>query len=103
MRFSPARPMDCHHSMRKSRQNLYQSCDSEGWQKNSSSAWSNSRERNVKLRGVTSLRKLVPILTITEGIVTRVESTMFLNCKVLQCAVSGGRYALSSSPAVAPM
>jgi hypothetical protein len=38
-----------------------------GWQKNSISICSNSRERKVKLRGVISLRKLLPIWAIPKG------------------------------------
>ena len=42
-----------------------------GWQKNSISICSNSRVRNVKLRGVISLRKLLPIWAMPNGIFTR--------------------------------
>ena len=49
-----------------------------GWQKNSISICSNSRERKVKLRGVISLRKLLPICAIPKGTRTRVLSTTFL-------------------------
>ena len=39
-----------------------------GWQKNSISICSNSRERKVKFRGVISLRKLLPIWAMPNGI-----------------------------------
>ena len=42
-----------------------------GWQKNSISICSNSRERKVKLRGVISLRKLLPIWAMPNGMRTR--------------------------------
>ena len=70
--------------------------------KNSSSICSNSRERKVKLRGVTSLRNALPIWQMPNGTFCREESTTFLNCAKIACAVSGRRYALSSSVAVAP-
>ena len=38
-----------------------------GWQKNSISICSNSRERKVKLRGVISLRKLLPTWAMPNG------------------------------------
>ena len=75
---------------------------SSGLMKNSSSICSNSRERKVKLRGVTSLRNALPIWQMPNGTFCRDESTTFLNCAKIACAVSGRRYALSASVAVAP-
>jgi len=64
---------------------------SSGGMKNSSSICSNSRERKVKLRGVTSLRNALPTCAMPKGTFTRVLSTTFLNCAKIACAVSGRR------------
>ncbi len=71
-------------------------------QKNSISICSNSRERNVKLRGVISLRKLLPIWAIPNGTRTRVLSSTFLKLTKMPCAVSGRKKVTSSSPPSAP-
>ena len=65
--------------------------DSAGWQKNSISICSNSRERNVKFRGVISLRKLLPIWAMPNGTRTRVLSKTFLKLTKMPWAVSGRR------------
>src|SRR5580704_2262769 len=88
---------------RRSRQYWYQARDSLGWQKNSISICSNSRERNVKFRGVISLRKLLPTCAMPKGILTRVLSHTFLKLTNIPWAVSGRRKAVPSSPARAPM
>ena len=73
-------------------------------QKNSISICSNSRDRNVKFRGVISLRKLLPIWAIPKGTLTREVSSTFLKFMKMPCAVSGRKNARSSSPpASAPM
>ena len=56
-----------YHAIRRSRQYSYHLRDVLGWQKNSISICSNSRERNVKFRGVISLRKLLPIWAMPNG------------------------------------
>ena len=66
-----------------------------GWQKNSISICSNSRERNVKFRGVISLRKLLPIWAMPKGTRTRVLSQTFLKLTKMPWAVSGRRKAAS--------
>ena len=73
-----------------------------GWQKNSISICSNSRERNVKFRGVISLRKLLPIWAMPNGTLTRVLSSTFLKLTKMPWAVSGRRKAASSSLPSAP-
>ena len=73
-----------------------------GWQKNSISICSNSRERKVKFRGVISLRKLLPTWAMPKGIRTRVLSSTFLKLTKMPWAVSGRRKAASSSPPSAP-
>ena len=45
----------------------------------------------MKLRGVTSLRKLRPTWQMPNGTFTRVESRTFLKLKNIPCAVSGRR------------
>ena len=74
-----------------SRQKRYQSFASSGWQKNSSSICSNSRERKMKLRGVISLRKLLPTWAIPNGVLTRVVSTTLRKLAKIPWAVSGRR------------
>ena len=64
---------------------------SSGLMKNSSSICSNSRERKVKLRGVTSLRNALPIWQMPNGTFCREVSSTFLNCAKIACAVSGRR------------
>ena len=76
---------------RGSRQNSYHFVRLVGWQNNSISICSNSRERKMKLRGVTSLRKLLPICAMPNGTFTRVVSTTFLKLRKMPCAVSGRR------------
>jgi hypothetical protein len=54
-----------------------------GWVKNSSSACSNSRERKVKLRGLISFRKALPIWAMPKGIFWRATSrTRFMSVKI---------------------
>ena len=64
---------------------------SDGWQKNSISACSNSRERKVKFRGVTSFRNALPTWAIPKGTLTRLESTTFWKFTKIPWAVSGRR------------
>ena len=64
---------------------------SEGWQKNSISACSNSRERNVKLRGLISLRKALPICAMPKGIFWRATSRTRLKSLKIGWQVSGRR------------
>ena len=59
--------------------------------KNSSSICSNSRERNVKLRGLISLRNALPICAMPNGIFWRATLRTFWNCAKMTCAVSGRR------------
>ena len=56
-----------YQAIRRSRQYSYHLRDVVGWQKNSISICSNSRERNVKFRGVISLRKLLPTCAMPNG------------------------------------
>ncbi len=62
-----ARPSDCHHSTRVSRQKSYHCPASSGWQNHSISICSNSRVRKMKLRGVTSLRNALPTCAMPNG------------------------------------
>src|SRR6202012_1807968 len=99
----PASPKSVYHFIRRSRQYSYHFRDVVGWQKNSISICSNSRERKVKFRGVISLRKLLPTCAMPQGILTRVLWETFLKFTNIPCAVSGRRKAVPSSPARAPM
>ena len=85
------RPMDCHQAKRESRQNLYHSLAVSGRMKNSISICSNSRERKVKLRGVTSLRKALPCWAMPKGTLTREVSTTLRKLAKMPWAVSGRR------------
>ena len=60
-----------------------------GSQKNSSSICSNSLVRKVKLPGVISLRKDLPICPIPKGIFLREVLCTFLKLTKIPCAVSG--------------
>jgi len=62
-----------------------------GRMKNSSSICSNSRERKVKLRGVTSCETPCPFALMPNGTFCREVSSTFLNCAKMACAVSGRR------------
>ena len=94
---SPAKPWSVYHLNRRSRQYRYQLADSLGWQKNSISICSNSRDRKVEFRGVISLRKLLPTCPIAKGTRTRVLSSTFLKLTKIPCAVSGRRKTVPSS------
>ena len=84
-------PSDSHHFIRSARQKAYHANASSGGQKNSISICSNSRERKMKFRGVTSLRKLLPTWATPNGTLTRVVSTTFLKSRKMPWAVSGRR------------
>ena len=90
-RFASLTPSDRHHRIRSASQNSYHFRASSGWQNHSISICSNSRERKMKLRGVTSLRKLLPICATPNGTFTRIVSTMFLYFRKMPWAVSGRR------------
>ena len=62
-----------------------------GCTKNSSSACSNSRERNVKLRGLISLRNALPICAIPNGIFWRAASRTRLKSLKIGWQVSARR------------
>ena len=73
-----------------------------GEMKNSISICSNSRERKMKLRGLISLRKALPIWAMPKGIFTRPVSTTFLKLMKMPCAVSGRSQEMAESSASAP-
>ena len=64
---------------------------SPGLQKNSSSICSNSRTRKMKLPGVISLRKDLPICAMPAGSFLRVERMTLAKLTKMPCAVSGRR------------
>ena len=57
----------------------------------------------MKLRGVISLRKLLPIWAMPKGILTRVLSQTFLKLTKMPWAVSGRRKTLLLSSLTAPV
>jgi len=59
--------------------------------KYSISICSNSRLRKMKLRGVISLRKALPICAMPKGTLTRAVSTTLRKLVKMPCAVSGRR------------
>ena len=70
-------PRVLYHCLRRSRQYSYHFRDSSGWQKNSISICSNSRDRKVKFRGLISLRNAFPTCAIPNGSLSRVLSSTF--------------------------
>src|SRR4029079_19286815 len=70
---------------------------SSGGTKYSISICSNSRVRKMKLPGVISLRKLLPICAIPNGGFLRDVVSTFLKLTKMPCAVSGRRYATLAS------
>ena len=71
-------------------------------QKNSSSICSNSRMRKMKLPGVISLRKDLPICATPNGIFLREVRWMFAKLTKMPCAVSGRRYSSLLASSVTP-
>src|SRR5262249_27825430 len=65
-------PSFVYQLLRRSRQYWYHFIDSAGWQKNSISICSNSRDRKVKFRGLISLRNALPTCAIPNGSFSRV-------------------------------
>jgi len=57
----------------------------------------------VKLRGVISLRKLLPTCAMPNGTFSRVESSTFLKLTKMPWAVSGRRNVLLESSRTAPV
>jgi hypothetical protein len=84
--------MLCHHAMRCSFQYSSHFGPSPGGTKYSHSICSNSQERKMKCSTVTSLRKLLPIWAMPNGIFMLVLCCTFMNCTNIACAVSGRRY-----------
>src|SRR5215510_2890546 len=74
-----------------------------GFTKYSISICSNSRVRNMKLPGVISLRKDLPICAIPNGSFLFVVSRTFLKLTNIPWAVSGLRYASPDSSSTAPI
>ena len=73
---------------------IQRSCHSSsvpGSTKNSISICSNSRVRKMKLPGVTSLRKLLPIWPMPNGGLRRAEVITLVKLTKMPCAVSGRR------------
>ena len=77
--------------MRSSIQYWCHSSSSPGLTKNSISICSNSRVRKMKLPGVISLRKLLPIWAMPNGGFCRLEVTTLAKLMKMPCAVSGRR------------
>ena len=73
-----------------------------GSQKNSSSICSNSLVRKVKLPGVISLRKDLPICPMPNGIFFLEVLCTFLKLTKIPCAVSGLKYTVFFASSVTP-
>ena len=84
-------PRSTYHSVRRSIQAWCQPSSSPGLTKNSISICSNSRVRKMKLPGVISLRKLLPIWPMPNGGLRREEFITFAKLTKMPCAVSGRR------------
>ena len=69
----------------------YHSSSVPGSKKNSISICSNSRVRKMKLPGVISLRKLLPIWAMPNGGFLRAAFRTFRKLTKMPCAVSGRR------------
>jgi len=74
-----------------------------GFTKNSISICSNSRVRKMKLPGVISLRKALPIWAMPKGTFMRAEVATFRKFAKIPCAVSGRRKQAAASSSTGPM
>ena len=95
-------PRVCSQSIQNCFQYANHSRSVSGSQKNSSSICSNSLVRNVKLPGVISLRKDLPIWPIPNGIFFLEVRCTFLKFTKIPCAVSGRRYTVFFASSVTP-
>ena len=84
-------PRSVYQRVRSSIQYWCHSSSSPGLTKNSISICSNSRVRKMKLPGVISLRKLLPIWAMPNGGFWRLEVTTFAKFRKMPWAVSGRR------------
>ncbi len=84
-------PRSTYHCSRVSIQYWCHSFAVDGSTKNSISICSNSRVRKMKLPGVISLRKLLPIWPIPNGGFFRDVVTTLAKLTKMPCAVSGRR------------
>ncbi len=84
-------PSSVYQRIRSSIQVLCHFGASSGGTKNSISICSNSRVRKMKLPGVISLRKALPIWAIPNGGFLRANCRTFLKLTKIPCAVSGRR------------
>jgi len=76
---------------------------SSGLTKNSISICSNSRVRKMKLPGVISLRKALPIWAIPNGSFSRIDCSTLSKLTKMPCAVSGRKYVTAASSSTGPM
>ena len=84
-------PRSTYQPVRSSIQYWCQSSSSPGLTKNSISICSNSRVRKMKLPGVISLRKLLPIWAMPNGGFLREAFITLAKLRKMPCAVSGRR------------
>ena len=84
-------PRPTYQAVRSSIQYWCQSSSVPGTTKNSISICSNSRVRKMKLPGVISLRKLLPIWAMPNGGLRRALVTTLAKLRKMPCAVSGRR------------
>ena len=84
-------PRSTYHCVRVSIQVWCHSASVPGSTKNSISICSNSRVRKMKLPGVISLRKLLPVCAMPNGGFLRAEVITLRKFRKMPCAVSGRR------------
>jgi hypothetical protein len=85
------RPMDFHHSMRKSRQNLYQATRLVGVAEELELHLLELARAEGEVAGRDLVAEARAVLPMPKGTFTRVVSTTFLNWTKMPCAVSGRR------------
>ena len=95
-------PSDNNQFLQNSSQYLNHSSSVPGLQKNSNSICSNSRVLNVKLPGVISFLKALPIWAIPVGNFLLVVLITFLKFTNIPCAVSGLKYICDVESSVTP-
>jgi hypothetical protein len=95
-------PRPSSQSRQKERQYWNHSRSVSGLQKNSSSICSNSRVRKMKLPGVISLRKDLPIWQMPNGSLRRVVRWTLRKFTKMPWAVSGRRYTVFFASSVTP-
>src|SRR5688572_19719710 len=95
-------PRSMYQRKRSSHQYSNHLTPSSGGTKYSISICTNSRVRKMKLPGVISFRKDLPIWAMPNGGFLRDVSSTFLKLTNMPCAVSGRRYTSAPEPSTGP-